>query len=400
MTAPRDIAITGYGVFTAFGFGPDALREGVFAGKPGFSPVTRFDPTPFWAGHAAAYAGVGHEVPGVPVRGDTPPLQRDLLRSCAESAIAMAGLDDLSGAPVILGTNGDHNHDRFYFEATKAGRTPDVPEIADSVPARLPHDLAESLGLGGPRISLVNACIGSTNAIIQGARMIQAGLADTVVCGGAYVVGEDVFSRFDSGKALSRGTQVRPFTKGRSGLLLGDGVAVVVLEAADKAKARGARTIAKVSGWGMASDAYHVIKPHPEGSGLAAAGTSALRKAGLVPEQIGYLNAHGTGTPLNDVAETGAVRKILGAHAERTPVSSTKSMTGHMLEATGAVEVVICLLALEDGVLPPTAGYDEADPACDLDYIPNEPRKTSVEHVLTLNAAFGGVNAALVLSAV
>jgi 3-oxoacyl-[acyl-carrier-protein] synthase II len=181
------------------------------------------------------------------------------------------------------------------------------------------------------------------------------------------------------------------------GLLQGDGVAVLVLESVRHAQERGADILGKVAGWGMAADAHHVIQPHPRGEGMAAAAGAAIRRAGIAPEQIGYVNAHGTGTPLNDVAETAALHRIFGEHAPRVPVSSTKSGTGHMLEATGAVEAVITLLALREGLLPPTLGYQEPDPDCDLDYVPNAARPADITHALSLNAAFGGVNAALVL---
>jgi 3-oxoacyl-[acyl-carrier-protein] synthase II len=188
---------------------------------------------------------------------------------------------------------------------------------------------------------------------------------------------------------------VRPFSAARSGLLLGDGVAAVVLESAERAHRRGADPIARVAGWGMASDAYHIAKPHPAGAGMASAIRQAMRRARA--QRVDYVNAHGTGTPLNDSAETKGLRIALGKQVESTPVSSTKSTTGHMLEASGAVEFVISLLALVDGVVPPTAGYTEPDPECDLDYVTDGPRHAELRRVVTLNAAFGGMNTAIVL---
>ncbi|HEX4787943.1 MAG TPA: beta-ketoacyl-[acyl-carrier-protein] synthase family protein, partial [Actinospica sp.] len=264
--------------------------------------------------------------------------------------------------------------------------------------------VAEALGLpsGGdaPRTAFINACVASTNAVISAARMIRGGRAEAVICGGAYVVGEMTFSMFDSGRALSQESQIRPFSKDRSGLLLGDGAAVFVLESARHAQARGARPLARLGGWGMAADAHHVVQPHPEGAGLALAASRALARAGVEAGRIDYVNAHGTGTALNDKAETRALRRLFGAAANRIPVSSTKSVTGHMLEATGAVELAITLLALQHGRIPPTCGYRERDPECDLDYVPGESRTAEVRRALTLNAAFGGVNAALVVERV
>lgn len=392
----HDVAITGYGVFTVFGFGAEALRAGVFAGRPGFKPVTRFDSAPFHAKYAAEYIGDGPEIPGVSVKPGYTPGQSEVLLACATAALEMAGTDG-AGAAVLLGTNGDHSTGRHFWEDQQAGRTPSAPRTLDSLPGMIPHRLAEELGLGTPRLAFVNACVAATNAIAHAAQLIHSGAVTTVVCGGASMVTEDVFARFDSGRALTQGTAVRPFSLGRSGLLQGDGAAVLVLESATTARARGAEILAKVSGWGMASDAHHVIQPHPQGAGMAAAAQNALRRAGVAPERIGYVNAHGTGTALNDVAETAAMHSVFGPHAPGIPVSSTKSSTGHMLEATGGVEAVVTLLALQDGLLPPTIGLDEPDPECDLDYIPGTARPARITHALSLNAAFGGVNAALVL---
>ncbi|GGT14236.1 beta-ketoacyl-[acyl-carrier-protein] synthase family protein [Streptomyces purpureus] len=392
----HEVAITGYGVFTGFGFGARALREGVFAGRSAFRPVTRFDTAPFHATYAAEYTGEGPGIPGVSVGPGSTPGQSEVLLACARAALEMAGTDAVD-APVLIGTNGDHSTGRRFWEDRRAGRAPGAVRSLDSLAGRIPQRIAEDLGLRGPRLAFVNACVAATNAIAHAARLIHSGAATTVVCGGASMVTEDVFARFDSGKALTQEAAVRPFSADRSGLLQGDGAAVLVLESAALAAARGARILGRVAGWGMASDAHHVVQPHPQGAGLAAAARIALRRAGLAPERIGYVNAHGTGTPLGDVAETSALRTVFGEHVSRVPVSSTKGSTGHMLEATGGVEAVITLLALQDGLLPPTLGMREPDPACALDHIPDTARPASVTYALSLNAAFGGVNAALVL---
>jgi 3-oxoacyl-[acyl-carrier-protein] synthase II len=180
-------------------------------------------------------------------------------------------------------------------------------------------------------------------------------------------------------------------------MLLGDGAAALVLESPEHALRRGARSLARVPGFGAAADAHHVVQPHPRGAGMGRAINRALASAGLAGEEIGYVNAHGTGTRLNDPAETAALRGAFGTHADRLLVSSTKSTTGHMLEATGAVELVICLMALEEQAVPPTSGYDDADPECDLDCVPNEARTARLERVLSLNAGFGGLNTAIIL---
>ncbi len=270
--------------------------------------------------------------------------------------------------------------------------------LADAVPAQLAEVLAGDLGLTGSRLAFTNACVASAAAIIHGCRLISSGRVETVVCAGGYLVEEETFGKFDSGRALSRDGMVRPFSAGRSGLLLGDGVAAVVLESAGHARRRGARPLVSVVGWGAATDAHHIAQPHPEGAGLARAARQAMRQAGD-PDgaTLGYVNAHGTGTRYNDGAETRGLRAAFPKHAESIPVSSTKSTTGHLLEAAGVVEFVITMLALLDGVLPPTAGYAGPDPECDLDYVPNEPRPADPHRALTVNAAFGGANTALVL---
>lgn len=366
------MVVTGYGVHTAFGLGAQGIRDGVFAGTPAFAPATRFDTTPFRTPVAA-------HSPGDPVL-------FDVLTACAQDAVDMAGLEPGSEAAVLLGSAGDWTAiTRFWRDKADSG-------VADTVPAYLAHALADRLGLHGQRLAFTNACVASAHAIIHGWRLICAGVTDTAVCAGAYLVEEENFAKFDSGRALSRDGAVRPFSADRSGLLLGDGVAVIVLESAERAQLRGADVLARMSGWGIASDAYHVAKPHPEGLGIQTAIGQALRRAGA--DQVDYVNAHGTGTPLNDSAETNGLRASLG---ESTVVSSTKSTTGHMLEASGAVEFVISLLALTEGIIPPTAGYTGPDPLCDLDYVTDGPRKEELRRVLSLNAAFGGMNTAILL---
>ncbi|WP_405770931.1 beta-ketoacyl-[acyl-carrier-protein] synthase family protein [Streptomyces sp. NBC_01538] len=422
----HEVTVTGYGVQTAFGEGADALRRGVFAGVPAFRPTTRFDTGPYRTGVAAA-------APGDSVEGWA---LRDALRRCGSAALGMAGLGVGAGAAMFLGVAGDHRSVTRYWRgaggsvavspgggsddgcgSVVAGRAhaakpqmseprapigalnaPESDRFADAVPARLAEVLGDGLGLTGPRLTFTNACVASAAAIIHACRLISSGRLDVAVCAGGYLVEEETFGKFDSGRALSRDGVVRPFSADRTGLLLGDGVAAVVLESAEHARRRGARPLASVVGWGAATDAHHIAQPHPEGAGLARAAQQALRLAGD-PDgaSLDYVNAHGTGTKYNDGAETRGLRAAFPKWAESIPVSSTKSTTGHLLEAAGVVEFVITMLALLDGVLPPTAGYGAPDPECDLDYVPNEPRPADAHRALTINAAFGGANTALVL---
>ncbi|WTP58692.1 beta-ketoacyl-[acyl-carrier-protein] synthase family protein [Streptomyces phaeochromogenes] len=408
-----EVTVTGFGVRTAFGVGADALRRGVFAGVPSFTATTRFDTGPY----RTAVAGAAVDGPG----GVEGWALRHALAECGAEALSMAGLAPGAEAAVLLGVAGDHTSVTRYWRGAGSdvgcgsvvdgcavprapektpvrGSSTEVEQVADAVPARLTELLAGELGLVGPRLTFTNACVASAAAVIHGCRLISSGRIDVAVCGGGYLVEEETFGKFDSGRALSRDGMVRPFSADRSGLLLGDGVAVVVLESAEHARRRGARSLAGVVGWGAASDAHHIAQPHPEGVGLARAARQAMRLAGD-PDgaALDYVNAHGTGTKYNDGAETRGLRAAFPERAESIPVSSTKSTTGHLLEAAGVVEFVITMLALTDGVLPPTAGYTAPDPECDLDYVPNEPRGTDARRALTVNAAFGGANTALVL---
>ncbi|WP_210576897.1 beta-ketoacyl synthase [Streptomyces sp. GESEQ-4] len=394
-----EVTVTGFGVRTAFGTGAEALRRGVFAGVPSFTPTTRFDTGPYRTPMAAA-------APDGPDAVEDWALRYALAR-CGAEALDMAGLRPGTEAAVLLGAAGDHTSVTRYWRtadslspSSSTERVPDgaTARYADAVPAHLAELLAGGLGLTGPRLTFTNACVASAAAIIHACRLISSGRIDTAVCAGGYLVEEETFGKFDSGRALSRDGMVRPFSADRSGLLLGDGVAAVVLESAEHARRRGARPLTTIAGWGAATDAHHIAQPHPEGVGLARAARQALRLAGD-PDgaTLGYVNAHGTGTKYNDGAETRGLRAALPERVESIPVSSTKSTTGHLLEAAGVVEFVITMLALMDGVLPPTAGYGRPDPECDLDYVPNQPRQADPRRALTINAAFGGANTALVL---
>ncbi|GGS79592.1 beta-ketoacyl-[acyl-carrier-protein] synthase family protein [Streptomyces violaceus] len=358
----------------------------------------------------AAGEGAGRKADGVPhgVAGDG--VARKSAMAPGEDAGRTGGVvptgvasDDVArNADVVLnGAGGDDTGRNAGVVLTGGpGAEPGgaAARLADAVPARLAESLAGHLGLTGPRLTFTNACVASAAAIIHACRLISSGRIDVAVCAGGYLVEEETFGKFDSGRALSRDGMVRPFSADRSGLLLGDGVAAVVLESAEHARRRGARPLASVLGWGAATDAHHIAQPHPEGAGLAQATRQALRLAGD-PDgaALGYVNAHGTGTRYNDGAETRGLRAALAERAGSIPVSSTKSTTGHLLEAAGIVEFVITMLALTDGVLPPTAGFTRPDPECDLDYVPNRPRRADPRRALTINAAFGGANTALVL---
>jgi nodulation protein E len=252
-------------------------------------------------------------------------------------------------------------------------------------------------GITGPTWTVSTACSSSTHALGQAFWMVRSGGAEMAVTGGSEAIFSLGFLKaWEAMRVVSPDT-CRPFSKDRRGLILGEGGAALVLETLDAARARGAKIHAEVVGFGMSSDAFHITQPSSEGA--ARAMRAAICDARIQPEQIGYINAHGTGTAANDTTETAAIRATFGEHADRLAVSSTKSMHGHALGAAGAIEALACILALEKGVLPPTANYTEPDPSCDLDVIPNEARRADVQYALSNSFAFGGLNAVVALRA-
>lgn len=385
------VVVTGLGVCTAFGAGVDALRRGVFSGESAFAPVTRFDVARYRTRVAAALPDDSA------LWASGRPAQLDLLRVCVAEALGIAQTR-ARAAPLLIGTLGDRSAVMDFWRRSDGHTSSSDTRLASSAPAALAATLAQEFGFDPAPVAFTNACTASTTAVATGAQLIRSGRADLVVCGGSYVVSEDVFSKFDAGGAFSRQGVVRPFSRQRDGMLHGDGAAVLVLESLNSARRRGAEVLAQLRGWGMSADAHHPIQPDPRARGMVRAMRAALRTGGCTPADISYVNAHGTGTPVNDKAETTAVREVFGTRAAMVPVSSTKGATGHMLEATGAVEAAIAVLSLRDQQIPPTAGFVEADPECDLDCVPNLRRTADLTYALSLNAAFGGANAALLFS--
>ncbi|QLQ36179.1 beta-ketoacyl-[acyl-carrier-protein] synthase family protein [Micromonospora robiginosa] len=373
--AERDtVRITGTHAVSALGRGADALLAGVLTGAPAFTPVRRFDTT-------------GRRVTVAATLPETGTLADEL-----------ADAIDRVGRAAGLGPA--DREDTALFLATHGG-PPSLPVPQGvpepTVPALAGH-LAARCGLGGRTRVYTTACVSASTAVADAAALIRRGDLERVVVAAGYLVEPDQYALFDAGRALAADGAVRPFSAGRTGLLLGDGVAAVVLESAAAAARRGAETVATVAGWGRAGDAYHPCQPHPGGDGLARAVDAALRRAGLPPEAVGYVNANATGTPFSDASEAAALRRVFGERAGRLPVSSTKSVHGHALEASGLLELVVTVLALRDGTLPPTAGWLAPDPDCPLDVVRDAPRPAATAYALTLNAAFGGANTALLVS--
>jgi 3-oxoacyl-[acyl-carrier-protein] synthase II len=258
--------------------------------------------------------------------------------------------------------------------------------------------LARTTGFSGCALTVSTACASGTDAIGLAYRRIASGGADLMVAGGVDALCELSFSGFAALKALTTDT-VRPFSRNRTGLALGEGAAFLALESAQAAARRGASVLGEIAGYASRADAVHLTAPHREGRGLAAAAAAALRDGGCRPDSIDYVSAHGTGTPYNDAMETIALKAVLGNHAHRVAISSIKGALGHTCGAAGAIEAATCLLAMRDGIIPPTINLEEPDPACDLDFVPNQARQGTVRAALSLSAGFGGQNAALAIRA-
>jgi 3-oxoacyl-[acyl-carrier-protein] synthase II len=350
------IGMTGLAVTTALGRGAEPQLAAVLAGVPGFSTVDRFDVSLRRVRSAACLTEVGSLAAE---------LAEVIAQACAEAGLTA---EQRASTPLLLAIHGQ----------------PGAVGLAS--------ELAEAAGLAGVERIYTSACVSASSAVADAGALIRHGIADRVLVAAGYLVEPEQFALFDAGKALSADGAVRPFSLQRQGLLLGDGVAAVLLEAADDRSAG-----LQLLGWGRAGDGYHPCQPAPDGRGLTRAIQAALRRAGLDGEQLGYVNANATGTQLSDAAEAAALRSAFGELAGRLPISSTKSIHGHTLEASGLVELAITALSLRAGKLAVNAGYLGPDPDCRLDLITEAPRPVGSPYALSLNSAFGGANTALVV---
>ncbi|MGB2567235.1 beta-ketoacyl-[acyl-carrier-protein] synthase family protein [Micromonospora citrea] len=408
------VPISGMHAVSALGRGADAQLAGVLHGAPAFRPVRRFDTT----GRRVTVAATLPDVGTLP----------DELADAIDAACRSAGLTaaQRTESALLLATHGGPLSQPGAFRDDRpvgatGGPTTAVGRIAvtggptgapggsaepddgaapggPQVPALVAH-LARRCGLGGPTRTYTSACVSASTAVADAAAMIRRGDRERVVVAAGYLVEPDQFALFDAGRALAADGAVRPFSAGRKGLLLGDGVAALVLESAGAARRRGAEPVATLHGWGRAGDAYHPCQPDPAGRGLARAVGAALGRAGLPADALGYVNANATGTGYSDASEAAALRLALGDLADRVPVSSTKSLHGHALEASGLLELVVTVLALRHGKLPVNAGWLGPDEACPLDVVTDAPRPVGNPYALSLNAAFGGANTALLVGA-
>jgi 3-oxoacyl-[acyl-carrier-protein] synthase II len=397
--SPR-VVITGAGIVTSLGVGWSLNAEGFRSGKTAFRPVTLFDVSR----QRVKIAAEADLPPGLPPnRLNSRSSQRldrasRLLLVAGHEAWTQAGWTAAEGLPLVLGTTGGGMSlgETFYRQTLLSPRTDrrQPTRIVHYQPQRQALDLAEALGFSGPVTIIANACASGANAIGHAFELIRRGHAERVLAGGYEGLCHLIFSGFDSLQALSPSV-CRPFDGQRDGLSLGEGAAVVTLETLESATRRSAHILGELVGYGASTDTHHLTQPHPQGDAALAAMNAACENARLSPDQIGYVNAHGTGTPLNDSAETSALNRWAGPAARQLPVSSTKSSIGHLLGAAGAVEVVVCLMALSGRWLPPTSTLRKAESSC-LFPVLSKPMDAKIEYALTNSFGFGGANASLI----
>ncbi len=397
---PR-VVITGAGIVTALGIGWKRNAEGFRAGTTAIRPVTLFDVSRQRVKNAAE-VDLPAEPP--PTRLTKRQVQRmdratKLLLLAAHEAWQQSGWQPSENLPLVLGTTsgGMGLGEAFYRQAIGAPKDSrkQATRVQQYQAQRQALDIADAFGFTGPITLIANACASGANSIGHAWELLQRGHAERVLTGGYDALSQMVFGGFDSLQALSP-TECRPFDARRDGLALGEGAAIFALETLDSARKRNAHILGEIVGYGAATDVHHLTQPHPNGDAALASMTAACAVAKLSPEKINYINAHGTGTPLNDSAEASAINRWAGEHAKNIPVSSTKSSIGHLLGGAGSVEAVICLMALREQWMPPTSTLQSPETTCAFPLV-REPTDAKLEYVLTNSFGFGGANASLIL---
>jgi 3-oxoacyl-[acyl-carrier-protein] synthase II len=397
------IVITGIGVVTSVGTGREQFWESMLAGRCGVSTVESFD-TGGYNVHRGAEVK-GFDAAPFLVNLDAARLGRASQFAAAAARLALAdarlaagSLDPLRAGVSMGTTSGEPREvERFNDSYVKDELENVGAEFIGRYPCHLiSAHVAEELGFAGPNVMIPTACAAGNYAIAHAFDVLRAGRADVMLAGGS-----DAFSRITYTGFARLGAVApeicQPFDRNRRGMIPGEGACVLVLETLKRARARGARVFAEVAGYGLSCDAHHMTAAHPEGDGAARAMRRALEESGARPEEVGYISAHGTGTPTNDRLETIAVKRLFREHAYRVPISSVKSMLGHTMGAASAIEAAVCALAVHEDRIPPTINLEEPDPECDLDYVPNRAREHSVNVAMNNAYAFGGNNASLVL---
>ncbi|MGQ9652713.1 MAG: beta-ketoacyl-ACP synthase II [Thermodesulfobacteriota bacterium] len=408
----RRVVVTGMGALSPLGIGVKASWEACTEGRSGIRRITKFDPAAYKtqiAGEVDQFDPAAYLDPKEMRRYD-PFCQYALVAS--QMAMEDSGLQvterlqDRAGVIVGTGFGGLETFERNYRLFLESGPRKISPFFIPMMIANMASGLvAVRFGIRGPNSCTVTACAASSHAIGDAFKVIQRGQADVMLAGGteASLTGLTL-GGFDVMKATSTRNNEpqrasRPFDRDRDGFVPAEGAAMLVLEELGHARSRGARIYAEIMGYGLSNDAHHYTAPDPEGRGAALCMKMALEDAGVAPEDVEYINAHGTSTPLNDAVETLAIKSVFGEQAYRVPISSTKSMTGHLLGAAGALELIFTCLTICEGVIPPTINYETPDPECDLDYVPNQARTARVRTAMSNSFGFGGTNACLVVRA-
>ena len=404
------VVVTGVGLVTPVGIGVEASWRAICAGKSGIGPITQFDAGDYKTRIAA-------EVKGFDPLDYLDKKDAKRMQPYIAFAVAAAKMALADAGMTIDGTNGDRigvssgcglgGLSLLETEAQKLERLGPkrispffIPTIIGNM---APGMISITTGARGPNLSMATACAAGTHAVGEAYKMVQRGAAEAMIAGGVEaVISPCCIAGFNAMKALSTRNEEpqkasRPFDRDRDGFVVGEGSGMLLLEPLEAARSRGAKIYAEICGYGMSGDAYHMASPSPEAEGAARCMQAAIDDAGIDRAEIGYINAHGTSTPLNDISETSAIKAVFGEHARRLMVSSTKSMTGHLLGGAGGVEAVFTALALQTGIIPPTINLENPDEGCDLDYVPNTARKQAVAVAMTNSFGFGGTNAVLVM---
>ncbi|HUO83144.1 MAG TPA: beta-ketoacyl-ACP synthase II [Gammaproteobacteria bacterium] len=409
----RRVVITGLGIVSPVGNSVDTAWSALIAGRSGIGPITRFDPAKFSTRIAGSVRDldVSAYVSPKDARKMDPFIHYGMVaagQAIDDSGIEVAeGNAHRIGVAIGSGIGGidtiEHNYAKYLENGSPRKISPFF--VPGSIINMISGHVSIRYGITGPNLALVTACTTGTHSIGIAARTIAYGDADVMVAGGAEMATTPLaLGGFCSARALSTRNDdpeaaSRPWDRERDGFVLSDGAGCVVLEEYEHARARGAGIYAELAGFGMSGDAHHITAPPESGEGARLCMVNALDDAGIAPRDVAYINAHGTSTDVGDKAETVAIKRAFGEHAAKLMVSSTKSMTGHLLGAAGGVEAIFCVLAIRDGIVPPTINYEFPDPECDLDYVPNEARNARIDVALSNSFGFGGTNGTLVFRA-
>jgi len=405
----RRVVVTGIGLVTPCGIGTDNVWNNILSGKSGIGPITRFNTDRFDTKFAGEVKDFNPEDYVQPKEVKKMDLFIHYALAAAHIAVKDAGLDmgkeDPERVGVVVGTGlgGLPTIEKYHSVLLERGPGRITPFFIPMLIANeAPGHIAIQHGMKGPNLCIVTACATGAHSIGDACRIIQYGDADVMVAGGSEAnLTPLTVGGFNAMKALSTKNDdpmkaSRPFDRDRDGFVVAEGSGIIILEELEHAKKRGARIYAEMAGYGYNGDAYHITAPCPDGDGFIRCMRMALRDAHISPDHVDYINAHGTSTKLNDYIETLAIKEVFKEKAYRIPVSSTKSMTGHLLGAAGAVEAVFSILSIRDQVCPPTINYENPDPECDLDYVPNTARKCTINTVVSNGFGFGGTNSTLV----